>query len=171
MRKENGFSLIELMIVVAIVLVIAAIAIPNLMRARMAANDSSAAGSMHAIANAEIGYFGTYETIGFPTTLAPLGGADPCSPSPTTACFIDSNLASNGGGNGISGYMFNATGSASSGSSVNNQFYATGTPLNGLTGSRAYCVADDIVFRLQPAGNTTLVPSYTACIGLNPMSN
>jgi len=171
MQKQNGFSLIELLIVVAIILVIAAIAIPNLIRARMAANDSSAAGSMHAINVAEIGYFGAYETVGFPATLAPLGGADPCVPGVATACLIDNSLASNGDGNGKSGYSFAATGSASAGSPNNNQFYATATPNSNLTGTRAYCSADDLVLRLQPAGNTTMVASYAACLGLSPMNN
>ncbi len=60
-----GFSLIELLIVVAIILIIAAIAIPNLMRARMAANDSSAAASERTAVTGEIGYFAAYPTVGY----------------------------------------------------------------------------------------------------------
>lgn len=171
MRKPKGFSLVELMIVVAIILIIAVIAIPNLVRARMAANDSSAAGSIHAINVAEVGYFGAYPTIGFSASLAVLGGADPCSPTSITACFIDNTLATNNGGSGKSGYSFAVTGSASSGSAINDQFYDTGTPINSLSGTRAYCSTDDMVVRLQPAGTITQVSGYSACQALGPMSN
>lgn len=171
MRKSKGFSLIELLIVIAIILIIAVIAIPNLLRARMAANDSSAAGSIHAINVAEVGYFGAYQTVGFPGTITPLGGADPCSPTLATACLIDNSLATNNGGNGKSGYTFAATGSASPGSPINDQFYDTGTPINTLTGTRAYCSVQDMVVRLQPAGNITQVPSYNACQALTAMNN
>ena len=73
MKKQKGFSLIELLIVVAIILIIAAIAIPNLLRSRMAANEASAVGSLRTINTAEVTYSNTYPTVGF-GNLGVLGG-------------------------------------------------------------------------------------------------
>ena len=74
MQKKKGFSLIELLIVVAIILVIAAIAIPSLLRARIAANESSAVSSLRALNTAQISYSTFYATVGFATTLTNLAG-------------------------------------------------------------------------------------------------
>ena len=73
MKKIKGFSLIELLIVVAIILIIAAIAIPNLLRARMAANESSAVASIRTITTGEVTYQTAYPTVGFASALAESG--------------------------------------------------------------------------------------------------
>jgi type IV pilus assembly protein PilA len=172
MQKQNGFSLIELLIVVAIILIIAAIAIPNLMRARMSANDSSAAGSIRSINTAEIAFRDTYPVIGFPPDLPTLGGGSPCTPSTSSGCLIDNLLATaTSGGSGKSGYFFNAAGSASTGLPYNDLFYDTGTPISNQTGTRAYCSVEDAVIRLQPSGVITLVASRTSCLTMSPMNN
>jgi prepilin-type N-terminal cleavage/methylation domain-containing protein len=102
MTDQKGFSLIELLIVVAIILIIAAIAIPNLLHSRMAANEASAVGSLRSINTAQVTYFTTFPTTGY-TQLSALGGAAPCTPGPATACILDPIISAGGP---KSGYNF-----------------------------------------------------------------
>src|SRR5260370_5314522 len=104
MRKEQkGFSLIELLIVAAIILIIAAIAIPNLLRSRMAANEASAVGSIRSVNTAAVTYSTTYPAAGYPQTLAQLAPA--ASATSASADLIYSGLA----GGPHSGYRFSVT--------------------------------------------------------------
>jgi type IV pilus assembly protein PilA len=91
--KQKGFSLIELLIVVAIILIIAAIAIPNLLRARMAANEASAVASLRTINTACITYNSTYGI--YPAALTNMADvAAGTSPTSTSADLLDPVLSS-----------------------------------------------------------------------------
>jgi type IV pilus assembly protein PilA len=151
-KKQKGFSLIELLIVVAIILIIAAIAIPNLLRAKMAANESSAVGSLRSFNTANVSYASNYPSLGFAASLAVLGGAAPCTTALTTAaCLIDDTLAgATTATTAKSGYFFTY---ATTGTGLITGYTNLATPANqGVTGQRNFFADESGVIRYGLTG-------------------
>jgi type IV pilus assembly protein PilA len=149
-NKKRGFSLIELLIVVAIILIIAAIAIPNLLRSRIAANEASAVGSLRTLNTAEITYNTTYPTVGFACSLASLGPpASGTSASSSTAGLIDANLSSGT----KSGFTFTV---ADCVGTPKYEYQYTAAPVSpGITGQRYFCTDTSAIIQWSAAAITT----------------
>ena len=165
MRKNKGFSLIELLIVVAIILIIAAIAIPNLLRARIAANESSAAASVRTIVTSELAYQNAFQL--YAPSLAALGppAASGCAaggPTAANACILDFQIASATVANPKSGYYFAAVTPSAL------QFFVEGHPATpGSSGVKGYCAAEDNAVRFN--NPDAAIADHDACIALLPV--
>ncbi len=150
MRRNRGFSLIELLIVVAIILVIAAMAIPSYLHARMAANESSAVAALRTLNTAQVTYNSSYPTVGFASSLTALAGTSCNPPTSSSACLIDTALA----GGLRNGYTFTLTPGSASSSGTLNAYTIISAPVQaGYSGGRYFCTFQDAVVR---ASDTTI---------------
>jgi len=156
MRKQEGFSLIELLVVVAIILIIAAIAIPNFLRAKMAANEASAVASMRTIFTGEAAYYAAGWSnpgaLGFSGTLMDLGASKGCAPPKLdSACQIDDVLANaNTPATAKSGYFYTYV--PNNNGVLNISFTLNGDPaLRGSTGERSFFTDQSGIIRSNPS--------------------
>lgn len=170
MRKQAGFSLIELLIVVAIILIIAAIAIPNLMRSKQAANQAAAAANIRTIISAEhtfsITYFGA--AGGFADSLSRLGPGGiscPATGSTTTnACLLDFDLGCLAMPCNRDNYLHTVTGI---GAFPSTDYVAFTTPASLNFGQDDFCGISDGVVRFDVVNAAPTAPATTvaACTG------
>lgn len=145
--KQRGFSLIELLIVVAVILIIAAIAIPNFIRSRMRANESSAVQNLRTLTTANVVYLTTYGQ-GFASTLAKLGGNSVLVDS-TAAGLIDSVLSAGA----KTGYSFTYVPTATDSTGAVVGYTINAAPLTvGSTGDRYFYTDQSCIIRQNTTG-------------------
>jgi type IV pilus assembly protein PilA len=174
MRKQKGFSLIELLIVVAIILIIAAIAIPSLLRSRMAANDSSAASTVRTINTAEVSYLTAYPTQGYAQSLANLGTA--CTAVDATsahACLVDLLIGCAAGTKcPKSGYNYFLTGTAPAANTPAQDYVVSAGAITvGSSGNAAFCSMPDGVIRRFIVAAGGQAPQLAAAVPLATCSD
>ncbi len=163
-NKSRGFSLIELLIVVAIILIIASIAIPNLLRSRMAANEAAAVSVLRNLHNSQAVYVLQFST-GFAGTLAQLGPGVPCNQ--LHACLTDELVGCATQPCVKGGYEFFLTTTA--GGAVNTNFTASGTPTSwAKTGERNFCTTEEGVVRFQIGAKGPLASAEVHANCINP---
>jgi prepilin-type N-terminal cleavage/methylation domain-containing protein len=164
MKRHDGFTLLELLIVVALMVIILAITIPSMTQAKINANEVSAVGSVRAINQTEVTYQAAYG--GYAESLANLGGADPCTKSAATACLLDQSLA----GGVKAGYNFVAVGTNLANGMNTSYFVGAAPVVFERTGKRLFCSSDKNVIRADlNAGGSTTPPDGQQCGGFKAL--
>lgn len=156
-RNTAGFSLVEVLVVVMVILIIAAIAIPSLVHAKMRANEAAAVASVQTIHQAETLYAGTYPDVGFSGSLPNLGshGSNCEKPTSTSACIIMDDALTSGL---KSGYMFDLVGD---GNKPSTSYTVTASPESGATGRCSISASASGELHFTFAGSTTPTAART----------
>jgi type IV pilus assembly protein PilA len=153
-NQDEGFTLIELLIVMSVMLILMTLAVPQLLKLRKQANETSAVQSVRSIGQAELQYNSAYPANGFACSLTALGGNPGTAPTAQSAQMLDPNLALGS----KSGYLFNVTNCTKV--TVNNQDMFTGYQINavpasvGKSGDKGYCMDENNLIKVDSAGGT-----------------
>jgi type IV pilus assembly protein PilA len=152
---EGGFTLMELLIVISIMLILMLIAIPNMLNIRAEANETSALQSLHAIQEAETQYNANYPQDGYACSLAALGGEDKSGhPTPQDAQLLPNDLAS-GEKSGYTFSIVNCTKTTVNDHDMYTSYEATAVPQAvGKTGHRGFCLDMSGEIKSDPSGGT-----------------
>jgi type IV pilus assembly protein PilA len=151
-KNQAGFSLRELLIVVTVISIIAAIAIPNLLRSKMAANEAAAVGSLRTVNSSCVAYSSNWGT-GFPVSLSYLGPGKPATA--TAADLVDSVIAAGT----KSGYALTYVSSAPSNGKIWTYTINASPMVPGQTGGRYFFTDQTGVIRSNSGGSATVSSS------------
>jgi len=153
MTKSKGFSLIELLIVVAIILIIAAIAIPNLLRSGMLANQAAAVSTLRNINNSEASYIAEFGSIGYADNFVKLGPGASCDS--THACLVDDVIGCASQPCTKDGYGYYLVSTSTAAPFVDYASTATAVAWS-TSGFENYCSLDDGILRNQVTPSATI---------------